>query len=90
MSVFDKSTGLYTAAVRQMAASLAVEWAKKGIRVNSLSPGYMRTKMTGSVLEQDKDLIVRNDISRVDTLSIDFYLHRNLLSGNMGSFDSDG
>lgn len=40
------------AAVKHMAASLAVEWAKEGIRVNSLSPGYMLTSLTRTVLEQ--------------------------------------
>lgn len=38
------------AAVRQLAASLAVEWAKQGVRVNSLSPGYMLTKLTRTIL----------------------------------------
>ncbi|KAL3425563.1 D-arabinitol 2-dehydrogenase [Phlyctema vagabunda] len=33
------------AAVRHLAASLAVEWAEKGIRVNCLSPGYMLTEI---------------------------------------------
>jgi D-arabinitol 2-dehydrogenase len=33
------------AAVRQMAASLAVEWAHAGIRVNCISPGYMLTAL---------------------------------------------
>jgi D-arabinitol 2-dehydrogenase len=33
------------AAVKHMAASLAVEWANAGIRVNSLSPGYMVTDL---------------------------------------------
>ena len=33
------------AAVRQMAASFAVEWARKGIRVNCISPGYMLTEL---------------------------------------------
>ncbi|CAN9128363.1 unnamed protein product [Alternaria alternata] len=32
------------AAVRHLAASLAVEWASKSIRVNCLSPGYMITE----------------------------------------------
>ncbi|KAF9469235.1 hypothetical protein BDZ94DRAFT_1152482 [Collybia nuda] len=44
------------AAVKHMAASLAVEWAKTGVRVNSLSPGYMLTKLTKTVLEQDHGL----------------------------------
>lgn len=33
------------AAVRQMARSLAVEWAESGIRVNCVSPGYIRTAL---------------------------------------------
>lgn len=39
------------AAVRHLASSLAVEWAKAGIRVNSLSPGYMLTSLTRTILE---------------------------------------
>jgi D-arabinitol 2-dehydrogenase len=33
------------AAVRHLAASLAVEWANAGIRVNCISPGYMLTAL---------------------------------------------
>ncbi|KAF8965216.1 hypothetical protein BDZ97DRAFT_1812723 [Flammula alnicola] len=44
------------AAVKHMAASLAVEWAKEGVRVNSLSPGYMLTKLTRTVLARDPEL----------------------------------
>jgi len=33
------------AAVRHLAASLAVEWATEGIRVNCISPGYMTTPL---------------------------------------------
>ena len=33
------------AAVRQLAASLAVEWAPYNIRVNCISPGYMMTAL---------------------------------------------
>jgi len=40
-------------AVLQMARSLACELAPKGIRVNSISPGYIFTRMTGDFL-QDK------------------------------------
>ncbi|KAN0066341.1 hypothetical protein ACQY0O_000435 [Thecaphora frezii] len=38
------------AAVRHLATCLAVEWAKQGIRVNSLSPGYMLTSLTKTIL----------------------------------------
>jgi len=44
------------AAVKHMASSLAVEWAKKNVRVNSLSPGYMLTKLTRTILEGDQEL----------------------------------
>ena len=33
------------AAVRHLASSLAVEWAHKNIRVNTISPGYMLTAL---------------------------------------------
>jgi NAD(P)-dependent dehydrogenase (short-subunit alcohol dehydrogenase family) len=41
-----------------MATSLAVEWAKKGVRVNVLSPGYMLTKLTKTILANDQELKV--------------------------------
>jgi len=44
------------AAVKHMAASLAVEWARTGIRVNALSPGYMLTKLTRTILANDPEL----------------------------------
>mgnify|MGYP001402973793 CR=1 FL=1 len=36
------------AAVVHLTKSLAVEWVDKGIRVNSISPGYIRTAITGN------------------------------------------
>jgi len=44
------------AAVRQMAASLAVEWAQSGVRVNSLAPGYMLTALTKNILDANPAL----------------------------------
>ncbi|WEW55978.1 NAD(P)-dependent short-chain alcohol dehydrogenase [Emydomyces testavorans] len=44
------------AAVRHLAASLAVEWAKVGIRVNCISPGYMLTALTRKILDDNPDL----------------------------------
>ncbi|KAM0723108.1 hypothetical protein Q7P37_001308 [Cladosporium fusiforme] len=37
------------AAVRNMTHTLGMEWAKHGIRVNSVSPGFVRTQMTAKI-----------------------------------------
>ncbi|MGO3884768.1 MAG: SDR family oxidoreductase [Mycetocola sp.] len=37
------------AGVAHLSKSLAVEWVPYGIRVNSISPGYINTEMTGTV-----------------------------------------
>ncbi len=39
------------AGVMHLTRSLAAEWAPQGIRVNSISPGYTRTKMVVDLLE---------------------------------------
>ncbi|KAM5346524.1 hypothetical protein ACJ41O_009529 [Fusarium nematophilum] len=44
------------AGVRHLAASLAVEWAHAGIRVNCISPGYMLTALTQKILDDNPDL----------------------------------
>ncbi|KAL7423653.1 hypothetical protein Q5752_001234 [Cryptotrichosporon argae] len=41
------------AAVRHMARSLAVEWAKQDIRVNCISPGYTLTNLTKVILDNN-------------------------------------
>lgn len=46
MSGFGSSYGATKAALRNMAKSLAVEWAPHGIRVNCVCPGYTETKLT--------------------------------------------
>lgn len=48
------------AGVAHLTKSLAVEWALKGIRVNSISPGYIRTEMTGTVRQDWQDLWVNS------------------------------
>ncbi|KAL1839303.1 hypothetical protein VTJ49DRAFT_1666 [Mycothermus thermophilus] len=44
------------AAVRQLCASLSVEWAEAGIRVNCISPGYMLTALTEKILTNNPAL----------------------------------
>lgn len=39
-----------------MTRSLSVEWGQYGIRVNSLSPGYIRTAMTDQLLAEKPEL----------------------------------
>jgi NAD(P)-dependent dehydrogenase (short-subunit alcohol dehydrogenase family) len=45
------------AAVLQLSRSLAAEWGPKhGIRVNTLSPGYIRTAMTDKLLRDEPEI----------------------------------
>ena len=44
------------AGVAQMTKSLAVEWADRGVRVNAIAPGYMRTKLVDEVLAVNPDM----------------------------------
>lgn len=45
------------AAVHQLSRSLAAEWGPKhGIRVNTLSPGYIRTAMTDKLLRDEPEI----------------------------------
>lgn len=41
------------AGVRHMARMLAREWARKGINVNVIQPGYFPTEMTGDLFDTD-------------------------------------
>lgn len=39
-----------------MCRSLAYEWGSHGIRVNTLSPGYIRTAMTDALLQKKPEV----------------------------------
>lgn len=55
------------AAVVHMTKSLALEWARYGIRVNAIEPGYISTEMTDEMWETDygKALISRIPMRRL-------------------------
>ena len=60
--------GMTKAAIIQLTRHLAVEWASVGIRVNSISPWYIQTPLTESVLSQPdrlQKIIDRTPLSRV-------------------------
>lgn len=44
------------AGVMHLTKSLAVEWAPLGIRVNSISPGYIQTELIGDVRQDWRDI----------------------------------
>lgn len=50
------------AAIEAMTRSLAVEWAKYNINVNTVAPGYIDTDMSKPVMDNEK---IRNHIQRL-------------------------
>jgi NAD(P)-dependent dehydrogenase (short-subunit alcohol dehydrogenase family) len=63
MSAFDvnvpqKQAGYNTtkAGVKMLTESLAVEWADRGVRVNAIAPGYMRTELVDLALSEAPDM----------------------------------
>ncbi|CCV00525.1 unnamed protein product [Malassezia sympodialis ATCC 42132] len=47
------------AAVLQMGRNLAAEWGPHNIRVNTLSPGYIRTNLVADQLDSDPEMLSR-------------------------------
>lgn len=43
--------GITKAAVHHLTKSLAAEWASKGVRVNAIAPGYVKTEIAGTEYE---------------------------------------
>jgi NAD(P)-dependent dehydrogenase (short-subunit alcohol dehydrogenase family) len=44
------------AGVSMLTQSLAVEWADRGVRVNAIAPGYMRTELVDEVLANNPEM----------------------------------
>lgn len=63
MSAFDvnvpqkqASYNVTKAGVSMLTKSLAVEWADRGVRVNAIAPGYMRTELVDDVLADNAEM----------------------------------
>ncbi len=60
--------GISKAAVHQMTINLAMEWARDGIRVNSVAPWYIRTQRTAAKLADANyfdEVIERTPMGRI-------------------------
>ncbi|WVZ54148.1 hypothetical protein U9M48_004998 [Paspalum notatum var. saurae] len=56
-SIYAMTKGTYgSGAMNQLAKNLACEWAKDGIRVNSVAPWYIKTPLVEGVLSQEEHL----------------------------------
>jgi len=55
------------AGVMQLSKSFAVEWAKTGVRVNTISPGYTRTEMTGAMAKMFAEWEANTPMGRMCT-----------------------
>lgn len=87
VSIAQSSYATSKAAVIQLTKSLALEWGRKGVRVNALCPGYFRTEMNAEYLDSDhgQKMIAGSPAARVgelDELTAPFLL----LASDAGSF----
>lgn len=65
------------AGISQMARVLARDWVNKGVNVNTICPGYMRTELTGPLLELKSGAKMVADFPRrrvMDTNALDAML----------------
>jgi NAD(P)-dependent dehydrogenase (short-subunit alcohol dehydrogenase family) len=75
------------AAVVQMTKALALEWARYGIRVNAIAPGYVETEMNQGLFdtERGKEMVKRVPMRRIGTAGeLDGALF--LLASDAGSY----
>lgn len=66
-----RGTGAYSsakAALTMLCRQLAIEWGKHGIRVNCVSPGMIRTPMTETVYQDERNLKAREAIVPLGTI----------------------
>ena len=64
-SAVQKHTGPYSAAkagLLHLTRAMALEWARHGIRVNAIAPGYYRTDMAADFLESDAGRLLQKRI----------------------------
>ena len=62
--------GMTKAAIIQLTKNLSTEWAEDNIRVNAVSPWYIRTPLTEKLLSNElyyRDIINRTPLGRVGT-----------------------
>eukprot|EP00891_Asterochloris_glomerata_P002867 jgi/Astpho2/2867/Aster-01021 len=52
-SVGGGPTAMFSAAIKQLARNLSVEWARDSIRVNDVAPGYVRTPLVEGILNNE-------------------------------------
>ena len=66
----QKGNGIYAASksgLSHLTRQMALEWAKYGVRVNSIAPGYIRTNLNSDFVDSDlsNDMIRRIPMRRV-------------------------
>ena len=71
MGLSSASYAVSKAAVLQMTRAQAFEWARHGIRVNAISPGYVHSEMTSEFLasKAGQDMVGRSPQRRAGNAS---------------------